>query len=176
MSIEKWLSKKNSKEKEKRIEKLFKSLPEEKVLDLKKRKIRELTNKKEKPQSKDSESEDFLTYVIEFRDWLNQRTYLKGDLNEIETWIINLYKKFSYEYLKKSKLNKDKIREKAIERYYKIPTNFLDEKTRIAINKKIRRVKRTNSDNYYLRKLKATIKEKLNEARYYEILKNILDS
>jgi hypothetical protein len=40
----------------------------------------------------------------------------------------------------------------------------------------LRGVKRSNSDNYYLRKLKKHIGEKLNEAKYYEILKEILES
>ena len=62
-----------------------------------------------------------------------------------------------------------------IQQFRKIPANFLDEKTRIAINKKLHGQKRTNSDNYYLRKLKAEIKEKLYEASYFEILKAIIE-
>jgi len=63
-----------------------------------------------------------------------------------------------------------------IEQFRTIPPTFLDEKTRIAINKKLNGTKRTSSDNYYLRKLQSLIREKLNEAEYYELLKSILDS
>ena len=63
-----------------------------------------------------------------------------------------------------------------IEQFRTIPPTFLDEKTRIAINKKLNGTKRTSSDNYYLRKLKSLVREKLDEASYYELLKTILDS
>jgi hypothetical protein len=36
-------------------------------------------------------------------------------------------------------------------------------------------MKRTNSDNYYLRKIKKQIQEKLIEINYYEILKEVLE-
>ena len=62
-----------------------------------------------------------------------------------------------------------------IEEYKSIPPKFIDENTRIALNKKIRNMKRTNSDNYYLRKLKKIIQEKINEAKYYKCLEKILE-
>jgi hypothetical protein len=37
-------------------------------------------------------------------------------------------------------------------------------------------MKKTNSDNYYLRKLKSIVREKLKEAEYYQILRDILES
>jgi hypothetical protein len=66
--------------------------------------------------------------------------------------------------------------ENLINSYKSIPVKFLDEKTRIALNKKLRGMKRTNSDNYYLRKLKIIVKEKLKDAEYYNILRDILES
>jgi len=44
------------------------------------------------------------------------------------------------------------------------------------LNKKLKGIKRTNSDNYYLRKLKIIIKEKLKDAEYYNIIRDILES
>ena len=79
------------------------------------------------------------------------------------------------EHANKRKENIKDNRMQLIQQFRKIPANFLDEKTRIAINKKLHGQKRTNSDNYYLRKLKAEIKEKLYEASYFEILKAIIE-
>ena len=70
---------------------------------------------------------------------------------------------------------KNNVKSELCNQFKKIPHNFLDEKTRVAINKKMRGTKRTNSDNYYLRKLKTMVQEKLKEASYYEILKKILE-
>jgi hypothetical protein len=65
-------------------------------------------------------------------------------------------------------------KKKLIEKYREIPPNFLDEKSRVAINKLINGAKRTNSDNYYLRKLKSTLKKKLKEAEFYDTLDKLL--
>ena len=113
--------------------------------------------------------------VVEFKNWLNSRTYLRGDLDRIEAWIANLSHIAKSVNAQKSDLDKSKNKSQVRERYKKIPIKFLDEKTRIAINKKIHGAKKTSSDNYYLRKLKIVIKEKLKESEYYEILKNILE-
>ncbi|MEJ2277728.1 MAG: hypothetical protein P8Y70_08280 [Candidatus Lokiarchaeota archaeon] len=110
---------------------------------------------------------------MKFKHWLNQRTYLKGDIPEIETWVKILYKKLQSE-IKKSEFQNIE-RDDLIDKFNRIPPRFLDEKTRIALNKKIRNSKRTNSDNYYLRKLKKEIEEESEKARFYEILKEILD-
>ena len=174
MSIDKWLSEKDSKEERIRREKAFKRLSEDEVKDLKKKKIRDVVKKEVKKTHEVSESDKFLQDIIEFKDWLNQRTYLKGDIDKIETWIRNLYSTINYESEKKAESTHYNGKKKMIERYKEIPTNFLDEKTRVAINKKIRGTNRTNSDNYYLRKLKKNIQEKLKEAEYYEILDKIL--
>ncbi len=174
MSIDKWISEtKEEREKREKIDKLFKSLPEEKVLDLKKRKIKDLKKKRREESVDEIEPNSFLNELIEFKEWLNQRTYLKGDLDKIEIWIHNLNKKLTLE-TKDQELKTSKAH--LIEQFRKIPPKFLDEKTRVAINKKLYGTKRTSSDNYYLRKLKKFIQDKLIEASYYELLKTILDS
>ena len=174
MSIDKWLNEKNGVDK-KKIEEIFKKLPEEKVDELKKKKIRQLTRDREKIKDEKPDQNDFFNYFIEFKEWLNQRTYLKGDLDKIAIWIENLYNKLISEMSKYAKSFDKSNKTMLIEKYRIIPPNFLDEKTRIALSKKIHGKERTNSDNYYLRKLKSTIQTKLKEAEYYEILKKILD-
>lgn len=174
MSIDKWLSESDPKKRE-QLEKVYNTLPEEKVQDLKKKSIQELTKKNKVKKIEKVESKSILDDIIEFKEWLNQRNYLKGDIDKIEIWINNLSKKLNRE---RSNIRKENIKDnrmQLIEQFRKIPANFLDEKTRIAINKKLHGQKRTNSDNYYLRKLKAEIKEKLYEASYFEILKAIIE-
>lgn len=173
MSIDKWFSDKDSKEGELRREKLFKTLPQEKVQELKKRKIRDLTEKEKLNADLNTKKEDFLSNILEFKDWLNQRNYLKGDLDKIETWVINLYKTVEFE--QESRLSLISDRKQLIDKYKKIPPKFLDEKTRVAINKKLYNSKKTSSDYYILRKLKETVNEKLKEAEYYHILRRILE-
>ncbi len=173
MSIDKWFSDKDSKEEELRREKLFKTLPQEKVQELKKRKIRDLTEKEKLNADLNTKKEDFLSNILEFKDWLNQRNYLKGDLDKIETWVINLYKTVEFE--QESRLSLISDRKQLIDKYKKIPPKFLDEKTRVAINKKLYNSKKTSSDYYILRKLKEMVNEKLKEAEYYHILRRILE-
>ena len=72
-------------------------------------------------------------------------------------------------------LNKDNYDQDLDEEFRKIPVDFLDEQTRLAVIKKLRNTKRTNSDNYFLRKLKLVVEIKIIEAKYYKILKRILD-
>jgi len=174
MSIDKWFTKENSKEERERSEKIFKTLSEEEVQNLKKKSVRDLTQKKNKSKEVNGKLDDFLSYIIEFKDWLNQRTYLKGDIDKVEIWIKNLNKKLDYENTQ-GLMAKNNVISELSNQFKKIPHNFLDEKTRIAINKKMRGTKRTTSDNYYLKKLNKIIQEKLKEASYYEILKNILE-
>lgn len=174
MSIDKWLSEEDSKEERIRREKAFKRLTKDEVQELKKKKIRDVVKKEVKNTGEISESDKILQEIVEFKGWLNQRTYLKGDLDKIETWIRNLYSTISYESERKAKLINHNEKKKLIEKYREIPINLLDEKTRVAINKKIRGTNRTNSDNYYLRKLKNHLKEKLKESEYYAIIDKIL--
>jgi hypothetical protein len=174
MSIDKWLSEKDSKEERIKREKAFKRLTKDEVQDLKKKKIRDMVKKAEHKSSETLEEDKFLHNVIEFKDWLNQRTYLKGDVDKIETWIRNLHSTVNSVIEQREKsIGKDE-KSDLIKKYKEIPPELLDEKTRVAINKKIYGTKRTNSDNYYLRKLKNVIQEKLKEGEYYEILDKII--
>ena len=167
MSIKKWLEDEEIGEERKRREEKYSNLSKKEQTELKKKKIQQIVQK-EKVDAKNSKSE-FLNEVLKFNDWLNQRNYIKGDIDKIETWIRNLYKRLTSDT--------DNVQnEKGLKRAYnQIPANFLDEKTRIALNKKLRKVSRTSSDNYYLRKLNNTIKERLKEAEYYEILRKLLE-
>ena len=174
--MDKWLGDKDTSEEKKLREETYAKLSKEERKDLKVQKIRKIVQKNENASNKNDKRTEFLNSVIEFKDWLINRSYLKGDLERIETWVANLYliltasleqqKEASGEFSKKNLLNN----------YKSIPVNFLDEKTRIALNKKLKNTTKTTSDNYYLRKLKNLVKEKLKEAEYYEILRDILDS
>ncbi len=172
MSIDKWLSEEDSKEERIKREKAFKSLSEGEIKELKKKKIRNIVRKDEQKSAESSENDKIIDEILEFKEWLNQRTYLKGDIDKIETWIKNLHLKVQTHISNNENSNSKK---KLIEDYKKIPPSFLDEKTRVAINKKIHGTVRTNSDNYYLRKLKKIVQEKLNESKYYEILNGLLN-
>ncbi len=170
MSIDKWLSEKDNKEERMKREAAFKRLSKDEVEELKKKKIRDMVKKESKKASKISEEDKFLNKVIEFKDWLNKRTYLKGDIDKIETWIKNLYSTVDYQIEQNEKLIDNDEKRELIKKYKEIPSKLLDEKTRVAINKKIYGTKRTNSDNYYLKKLKSLIQENLKEGEYYKIL------
>ena len=172
--MDKWLNEKSSGNK-KKIEELFQKLPEEEVQELKKQKIRQLTQDVDKIKNEESESNEFFDYFIEFKEWLDQRTYLKGDLDKIAIWIENLNNKLISEISQYEKSNVENIKTKLIEQYRKIPPDFLDEKTRIAMSKKIHGRKRTNSDKYYIKKLKYNIENYLKNAEYYQILKKIIE-
>ncbi len=174
MSIEKWVTKKKSKDEEKKREDAFRRLTSNEVQILKKKKIRKMVQKDHTQKVEISEVNTFLQDIIEFKNWLNQRTYLKGDIEKIETWINNLYSRIKNVTKQKQKSIKISDKKELVEDYKKIPPKLLDEKTRIALNKLIYGTKRTNSDNYYIRKLKNIIQVKLNEATYYEILDKIL--
>ncbi|MFX1379182.1 MAG: hypothetical protein ACFFA4_08805 [Promethearchaeota archaeon] len=169
MSIDKWLNGKDPKEERIKRDKAFKQLSKEEVQELKKKKIRDIVEKEEEKRD-DPETDKLLQQIIEFKEWMDQRTYLKGDLEKIVVRIQNLNSiiSVSSEHREGSALHSEK--KKLIEKYKTIPPKFLDEKIRVAINKLISGTQRTSSDNYYLRKLKNTLKEKLREAEYYDIL------
>jgi len=176
MSIEKWLDDEATIEERKKREEIYKSLSKEEKSDLKQRKVRDLVKKVKQNEKISEERRDLLTKVIEFKDWLDNRTYIKGDMERIETWIENLYILLRESLDNQNSQNSEEGRKSIIQNYKSIPVNFLDEKTRIALNKKLKGMKKTNSDSYYLRKLKSTVREKLKEAEYYEILRVILES
>ncbi len=174
MALNKWLSDPEIEEQRKKKEEIYNSLPEEQIQELKKESIRKI--KRDKTDTEEIPSKDFsdsiLNDVIEFTNWVDSRTYLKGDLEKIETWIKILHKKMvSINKI----LNKNNFDLDLAEDFRKIPVDFIDEQTRIAVIKKLRNTKRTNSDNYFLRKLKLVVEIKLIEAKYYKILKNILE-
>ena len=173
MSIDKWISKKGSKENRRR-EEAFNKLSTEEVQNLKKKKVRDLVKKKVPSKIENSDLDEFLQEIIEFNTWINQRTYLKGDLEKIEMWIRNLNSKIITGVTQGPIQSDINEKRKIIEKYKKLPLQLLDEKIRIALNKRIHGGKKTTSDNYYLRKLKTIIQTKLAEAKYYEILDKIL--
>ncbi len=174
MSIDKWLEDSKWVETEKKRNKIYKSLSQEQKKELKEKSIKKIVKIENEKDS--DETDDFLDNIIEFKDWLNNRKYLKGDKEKIEVWISNLYRikqvKIKEEELKNT--SKDKKQEK-INAFRKIPLDFLDEKIRIIINKKVHGYEITRSDKYYLSKFKKTIQERLKELKYYEILKTILE-
>ena len=176
MSMDKWLDDDETKENKKRRNEIYNSLSNEEKNDLSKKKIRELVKKDEITSSFDESRKDFLTKVLEFKNWLDNRSYIKGDIERVQAWIENLYSMvdISINFQKRARFTNGK--ENLINSYKSIPVKFLDEKTRIALNKKLKGITRTNSDNYYLRKLKNIIKEKLKDAEYYNILRDILES
>jgi len=176
MSMDKWLDDDETKENKKKRNEIYSSLSNEEKNDLSKQKIRELVKKDEITSSFDESRNDFLTKVLEFKDWLDNRAYIKGDVERIQTWVENLYSmvNISINFHNKTKFNNKE--ETLINRYKSIPVKFLEEKTRIALNKKLKGIKKTNSDNYYLRKLNNIVKEKLKDAEYYAILRDILES
>ena len=174
--MDKWLDDDETKENKKKRNEIYSSLSNEEKNDLSKQKIRELVKKDEITSSFDESRNDFLTKVLEFKDWLDNRAYIKGDVERIQTWVENLYSmvNISINFHNKTKFNNKE--ETLINRYKSIPVKFLEEKTRIALNKKLKGIKKTNSDNYYLRKLNNIVKEKLKDAEYYAILRDILES
>jgi hypothetical protein len=176
MSIDKWLFKKDFKEENNRKNDLFKNLPKEKAQELKMRSVRKISRRDSEPAPENAlKTDDFLDEIIKFKNWLDKRTYLKGDRDKVETWIANLFNKIQFDAAIKSTLDSKSDKNELLAQYKKIPPKFLDEKTRIAVNKKIEGSKRSSMDNYYLTKLKAKVQEKSKEAEYYEILKKILD-
>lgn len=175
MSIDKWLADPRAKERKRKLNKKFERLPEEKVQELKKKKIQNLIHDNKLNNTQPKEENDFLSQIVEFKEWLNQRHYLKGDLDKIEAWIKKLYIKLSSETEEISNKEEKSLKSQLKEQFKEIPVNFLDEKTRILLNNKLNGTKKTSSDAYYLRKLKSSIQGKLKEAKYYEILRKILE-
>lgn len=175
MSIDKWLEDPSAKERKRKLNEKFKKLPEEKVQELKKKKIQNLVRDNKLDDAQSKEDSLFFSQVIGFKEWLNKRHYLKGDLDKIEAWINKLYITLDSEIKEKSNMEEKTLKKQLKEQFKEIPVNFLDEQTRILVNKKLSGTKKTSSEAYYLRKLKSSIQEKLKEAKYYEILRKILE-
>jgi hypothetical protein len=179
MSIDKWLSDEEWLEKKRNRDQTYKNLSEEEKKELELKSIKNIIGEEEddldEKLREDQVKEDyFLEKIVEFKEWLDSRTYLKGDKSKIEMWVSNLHRILHIHHRKANKID-EKSKEDLIHKFRRIPPDFLDDKTRIAINKKLRGQQRTNSDNYYLRKLKKEIEEKLKEFKYYKILEDILD-
>ena len=176
MSIDKWLNKEDLELRKKR-EESYKNLSKEEKLKLKKKKIKELKKEDIKEKKSEQKPNELLNLIVEFKDWLNKRTYLKGDLDKIETWIKILHKKFALEIIQTNNTNENKnfSKSKLLEDYRRIPPKLLDENKRVALSKLFYGKILTNSDNYHIRKLKSEIKGKLKEAKYYDILEKIIE-
>ena len=174
--MDKWLGDEDTAEEKKLREDTYAKLSKEERKDLKVQKIRKIVQKDVTASNKNDKRTDFLNSVIEFKDWLVNRSYLKGDLERIETWVANLYLILTASLEQQKEASGGFGKKNLINNYKSIPVDFLDEKTRIALNKKLKNTTRTNSDNYYLRKLKNLAKEKIKESEYYGILREILDS
>lgn len=173
MSIDKWLSDPEYVENQKKRNELFENLSKEKKKTLKEKSLKKIL-KKEDPVSEIPD--DFLDKIIEFKEWLNNRTYLKGDKDKIEVWISNLYRINQIKIKQREKISSKEQKEDLIKKFRRIPINLLDEKIRMAITKKLHGYERTRTDNYYLSKFKNIIHEKLKELKYYEILETIIES
>ncbi|NHJ25645.1 MAG: hypothetical protein EAX89_13760 [Candidatus Lokiarchaeota archaeon] len=172
--MDKWINNFVS-DKEKQIrEEIYNNLSKEEKKGLKKQKIREIATEKQENQKNTLISSDLLSDVMEFNKWLNNRTYIAGDIDKIEVWVKNLYNKLTSE--DSNQISNEQHCNDLLIKYKEIPPTFLEEKIRISLNKKIKGMKRTSSDNYYLKKLKNLINEKLKDAEYYEILRQILES
>ena len=169
MSIDKWLMDEKLELKKKLRDQKFQSLPIEEKEKLKKKQIREIL--KEKNSTQNENSGNFFDQVIKFKEWLNNRHYLKGDIQKIEVWIRNLNEILNLENNENNKLEKSELKEL----YKTIPPDILDDKYRMIIYKKLNVKRLDNSDRYYLKKLKIHVQKKLTEARYYEILDRILE-
>jgi len=185
MSIDKWLT---EEEQEPSVEKTGQETHNsEELKDAKLQKIRDLVTKsnsknqevkkQESAAIQGSEENDFLSYIIKFKEWLNQRNYLKGDLDKLEVWVKNLYNKLELDPEDTHEVVRDKkdLLNDLKKEFRDIPPQLLEEKVRIAINKKLRGTQKTSSDTYYLRKIKKITEEKLKEARYYKIVERILN-
>ncbi len=171
MSIDKWLLDDGVNIKKKHKDEKFNSLPIEEKEDLKKKQIRKLLKHESIIENGTGKTEDFFSQVIKFKEWLNNRNYLKGDLQKIEVWIKNLHELLIFER------NLEQTNEifELKDTFKKIPPDFLDDKFRMPVLKKLDARKLNNSDRYYLKKLKILIERKMKEASYYEILKRILE-
>ncbi|MGV9171598.1 MAG: hypothetical protein ACOC44_01730 [Promethearchaeia archaeon] len=183
MGIDKWISKEEKKKKKvKNGEKGEPNLKEEALKKAKLEKIREIITSQNDVLEKGIENEngnyndDFLNYIAEFKEWLNQRTYLKGDINKLQIWIKNLYNKMENPSEKTVEANLKQKKGQLKEDFKLIPPDLVQDEIRIAVTKKLHGRKQNSSDNYYLRKLKKIIREKLKKAKYYKILKEILDT
>ncbi len=171
MSLNKWLDEDNSKNnKGKSKTKIISPFKEQKL-----KKIKESIRKSQKQETESKDPIDvFISYVSEFKKFLNSRTYLRGDLDKLITWIINLNYKYK-ELINSNENFNTNNKESNIELLKEIPPTFLDEKLTLTLKKYAYKDKMNNSDRYYLRKLKSLVKDQLKRARIYQIMDKILN-
>ena len=94
--MEKWIKNYVSDEEKKKRDETYNKLSREEKKDLKKQKVKELVSKKEVAKNELPPSKDFLSEILEFQTWLNNRNYIAGDVDKIEIWIKNLYNKLNF--------------------------------------------------------------------------------
>ena len=83
MSIKKWLTDDTIGEDRKKREEEYNKLSKEEKTELKRKKLQQIIqkNKEEKPII--TKSEHFLNDVMKFKEWLDDRNYIKGDMIKI---------------------------------------------------------------------------------------------
>ena len=85
--MQKWIDDKDTIEEKKKREEIYNSLSKKEKKDLKQQQIRNLVQKSKEKEILSSKSKNLLDKVIEFKDWIDNRTYIKGDIERIETWV-----------------------------------------------------------------------------------------
>lgn len=170
MSLNKWLENGVSTQKQGKPKEPTKLL----IKNQKKNIIKMIIKKQPESELKKKDSiDEFLSYILEFKDFLNSRTYLRGDLEKLINWITNL--NYKYEELIQNNNSKDSKNNKSAQELLKeVPPKFLDEKLTITLKRFVNKSEINNSDRYYLRKLKNIISDKLKELKIYEFLDEIL--
>ena len=83
MALNKWLSDPEIEEKRKRKEEMYKALPDQQIKELKKESIRKIVQEEKEEVPTEDFSDNILNDVIEFKNWVDSRTYLKGDTEKI---------------------------------------------------------------------------------------------
>ncbi len=171
MALNKWLDEDNSKNNKGKSKIII-------ISPFKEQKLKKIKESIRKSQKQETESKDpidvFISYVSEFKKFLNSRTYLRGDLDKLITWIINLNYKYK-ELINSNENFNTNNKESNIELLKEIPPTLLDEKLILTLKKYAYKDKMNNSDRYYLRKLKSLVKDQLKTARIYQIMDKILN-
>ncbi len=171
MALNKWLDEDNSKNNKAKSKTKIISPFKEQKLKIIKESIRK--SQKQEIESKDP-IDAFISYVSDFKKFLNSRTYLRGDLDNLITWINNLNYKYKELFNSNENLNTNN-KTSNIELLLEIPPTFLDQKLTLILKKYAYKDKMNNSDRYYLRKLKSLVKDQLKRARIYQIVNQILN-
>ncbi len=171
MSLKKWLESGYSKSKGKKIEESVKPITKAQ----KKKAIKKITQTKEEKKKRNKDSiDEFLSHILEFKEFLNSRTYLRGDFDRIITWIRNINYKYE-ELLNQRKSSEIEVKKTKTELVKEIPPKFLDEKLSITLKKFVYKSDMNKSDKYYLGKLKKIVQNELKKGNIYQVLDKILN-